>query len=85
MTLDKPWAGQLCRGDVGAQAFTRTLSLEIGPFGNAVAPGFIDTGMTDATGTRLQIEIDDFRRMVVAGRRVIPCSRRSFLITGQES
>ncbi len=37
---------------MGVQGFTRTLAIELGPFGvtvNAVAPGFIVTEMTDAT------------------------------------
>ena len=37
---------------MGIQGFTRTLGIELGPFGinaNAIAPGFIATEMTDAT------------------------------------
>jgi 3-oxoacyl-[acyl-carrier protein] reductase len=50
---------------MGLQGFTRTLALELGPFGinvNAVAPGFIVTDMTDATARRLGIEPEDFRK-----------------------
>ena len=39
----------------GLQGFTKTLAIELGPFGitaNAVAPGFIDTEMTRATARR---------------------------------
>ena len=51
---------------MGIQGFTRTLGIELGPFGinaNAIAPGFIATEMTDATAARLKIDVDDFRRM----------------------
>jgi 3-oxoacyl-[acyl-carrier protein] reductase len=40
---------------MGIQGFTRTLGIELGPFGvnaNAIAPGFIATEMTDATAAR---------------------------------
>jgi len=49
---------------MGLQGFTRTLALELGPFGinvNAVAPGFIVTEMTDATARRLGVEPEEFR------------------------
>ena len=49
---------------MGLQGFTRTLALELGPFGitaNAVAPGFIATDMTDATARRLGVDPEDFR------------------------
>ena len=51
---------------MGIQGFTRTLGIELGPFGitaNAIAPGFIATDMTDATAERLGIPVDDFRKM----------------------
>ena len=51
---------------MGIQGFTRTLGIELGPFGvnaNAIAPGFIATEMTDATAARLKIPVDDFRAM----------------------
>ena len=44
---------------MGIQGFTRTLGIELGPFGinaNAIAPGFIATEMTDATARRLKME-----------------------------
>jgi 3-oxoacyl-[acyl-carrier protein] reductase len=50
----------------GVQGFTRTLALELGPFGvnvNAIAPGFIATEMTDDTARRLKMDIDDFRKL----------------------
>ena len=51
---------------MGIQGFTRTLGIELGPFGinvNAVAPGFIATDMTDATAARLGVPVDEFRKM----------------------
>ena len=54
---------------MGLQGFTRTLALELGPFGinvNAVAPGFIVTEMTDATARRLGLEPEEFRTSAAA-------------------
>ena len=51
---------------MGIQGFTRTLGIELGPFGinvNAVAPGFIATEMTDATAARLKMDVEEFRKM----------------------
>ena len=51
---------------MGIQGFTRTLGIELGPFGvnvNAIAPGFIATEMTDATAARLKLDVDEFRRL----------------------
>jgi 3-oxoacyl-[acyl-carrier protein] reductase len=50
---------------MGLQGFTRTLAVELGPFGiniNAVAPGFIVTDMTDATARRVGVEPEDYRK-----------------------
>ena len=49
---------------MGVQGFTRTLGIELGPFGvnaNAIAPGFIATEMTDATAARLKMDVEEFR------------------------
>ena len=51
---------------MGVQGFTRTLGIELGPFGinaNAIAPGFIATEMTDATAAPPQDGVDKFREM----------------------
>jgi 3-oxoacyl-[acyl-carrier protein] reductase len=50
---------------MGLQGFTRTLALELGPFGinvNAIAPGFIVTDMTDDTARRVGMDPEDFRK-----------------------
>ncbi len=51
---------------MGVQGFTRTLGIELGPFGinaNAIAPGFIVTEMTDATAVRLKMEPEQLQQM----------------------
>jgi 3-oxoacyl-[acyl-carrier protein] reductase len=48
----------------GMQGFTKTLAIELGPFGvtaNAVAPGFIATDMTAATAARTGVSFEDFQ------------------------
>jgi 3-oxoacyl-[acyl-carrier protein] reductase len=48
----------------GMQGFTKTLAIELGPFGvtaNAVAPGFIATDMTAATAARIKMSFEDFQ------------------------
>jgi len=48
----------------GLQGLTKTLAIELGPFGitaNAVAPGFIVTDMTAATAARIGMPFDDFQ------------------------
>jgi 3-oxoacyl-[acyl-carrier protein] reductase len=59
----------------GVQGFTKTLALELGPYGvtaNAVAPGFIATDMTRATAERMKMSFEDF---VVSAAAQIPVGR----------
>ena len=54
---------------MGIQGLTRTLAIELGPFGinaNAVAPGFIVTDMTDDTARRVGVEPQKFREAAAA-------------------
>jgi len=53
----------------GMQGFTKTLAIELGPFGvtaNAVAPGFIATDMTAATAARVGMPFEDFKEAAAA-------------------
>ena len=48
----------------GLQGLTRTLAIELGPFNinvNAVAPGFIETRMTQQTAERLGVDWEQFK------------------------
>jgi 3-oxoacyl-[acyl-carrier protein] reductase len=49
----------------GLQGFTKTLAIELGPFGvtvNAIAPGFIATDMTAATAARIGVDWETFQK-----------------------
>jgi 3-oxoacyl-[acyl-carrier protein] reductase len=53
----------------GLQGLTKTLAIELGPFGvtaNAVAPGFIATDMTAATAARMGMPFEDFQAAAAA-------------------
>jgi 3-oxoacyl-[acyl-carrier protein] reductase len=59
----------------GLIGFTKTLALELGKFGvtaNAVAPGFVETDMTQATAARQGIDFEDWKLTVA---RDIPIGR----------
>jgi 3-oxoacyl-[acyl-carrier protein] reductase len=59
----------------GLQGLTRTLAIELGPFGitaNAVAPGFIDTEMTRATARRQGLDPD---QVIEMASKTIPVRR----------
>jgi 3-oxoacyl-[acyl-carrier protein] reductase len=47
----------------GVQALTATMAVELGPYNinvNAVAPGFVQTPMTEATAARIGVPAEDF-------------------------
>ncbi|ROQ40779.1 3-oxoacyl-[acyl-carrier protein] reductase [Frondihabitans sp. PhB188] len=47
----------------GMQGFTKTLAIELGPFGvtvNAIAPGFIETAMIAQTAERMKVPLETF-------------------------
>jgi len=59
----------------GLQGLTKTLAIELGPFGvtaNAIAPGFIETAMTKATAERMGSTIEQMREGVAS---VVPVRR----------
>jgi 3-oxoacyl-[acyl-carrier protein] reductase len=52
----------------GLQGMARTLAIELGPFNinvNTVAPGFVETRMTEATARRMGMEWEEFKRQAV--------------------
>ncbi len=84
----------------GLQGMARTLAIELGPFGitvNAVAPGFVETRMTQATASRMGLEWDTFKQAAaertpvrrigqpadIANAIAFFCSEQSGFVTGQ--
>ena len=54
---------------MGLQGLTRTLAIELGPYGitaNAVAPGFIVTDMTDDTARRVGVTPEELQEQTAA-------------------
>jgi 3-oxoacyl-[acyl-carrier protein] reductase len=59
----------------GLIGFTKTLALELGRFGvtaNAIAPGFVETDMTQASAARQGLDYDEWK---LAAAREIPIGR----------
>jgi len=59
----------------GLVGFTKTLALELGKFGvtaNAIAPGYVETDMTQASAARQGLDFEDWK---LAAARDIPAGR----------
>jgi 3-oxoacyl-[acyl-carrier protein] reductase len=72
-----------CHTRLRIQGCTRTLALELGPFGinvNAIAPGFIVTDLTDATARRVGVEPEAYREAAAAA---FLCRDEASYVTGQ--
>ncbi|HSR25512.1 MAG TPA: 3-oxoacyl-ACP reductase FabG [Candidatus Eisenbacteria bacterium] len=84
----------------GLQGMARTLAIELGPFGvtvNAVAPGFIETRMTEATARRMGVDWEEFKKAAaertpvrrvgqpidVANMIAFFCSEEASFVSGQ--
>ena len=84
----------------GLQGMARTLAIELGPFNvnvNAVAPGFVETRMTQATAERMGIDFETFKQgaaLQIPVRRIgqpedianvigFLCSDESSFVSGQ--
>ncbi len=79
----------------GLQGLTRTLAIELGPFNinvNAVAPGFIETRMTQATAERMGLDWEQQKQEAAArtplrrtGKPEDVASVMSFLVSDEAS
>jgi 3-oxoacyl-[acyl-carrier protein] reductase len=59
----------------GLQGFTKTLAIELGRYGitcNAIAPGFIESEMTQATAARMGVDFEEF---AAEAKKRIPVGR----------
>src|SRR5437762_2136400 len=59
----------------GLQSMARTLAIELGRFNinvNAVAPGFVETRMTQETARRMGVDFEDFKK---GAAEMIPLKR----------
>jgi 3-oxoacyl-[acyl-carrier protein] reductase len=84
----------------GIQGMARTLAIELGPFNinvNTVAPGFIETRMTQAVAQRIGVDFEDLKKAAaeraalrrtgspedIAGIIAFLCSQDASFVTGQ--
>jgi 3-oxoacyl-[acyl-carrier protein] reductase len=98
--LGKRGQANYASAKAGIQGLTRTLALELGPFNvnaNAVAPGFVETAMTEATAVRQGVEFERFKQGAIertplrrvgkpediAGVVSFLCSEDSSFVSGQ--
>ncbi|RAD03635.1 beta-ketoacyl-ACP reductase, partial [Burkholderia multivorans] len=53
----------------GIQGMTKTWAIELGKFGvtaNAIAPGFIETDMTNSAAERVGVDFEDFKKAAIS-------------------
>ena len=84
----------------GIQGMARTLAIELGPFNinvNTVAPGFVETRMTQAVAQRIGVDYEDLKKAAaeraalrrtgspedIAGIIAFLCSQDASFVTGQ--